>query len=476
MSAVPLILALILGIGGLELPESGRSGIRRDAREPNPRPNIVLLLADDLGYGDLGCYGSQDHRTPRLDALAESGVRFMHAYANAPNCAPTRAALMSGLYAPRTGVYTVKSSKRGKSKHRKLIPTPNRTDLGEEFVTIAEALGDAGYTTGHVGKWHLGKDPTLQGFQFNAGGNAAGHPKSYVSPYGNADLKDGPPGEYLTDRVAAEACGFIAENAGHPFFLQVAFFAVHTPIQGRPDLVESYAASLDDSGDAGYAAMVTALDLAIGKILDELQSSGVHENTVVVFFSDNGGHGLHGDNGSLRGSKGMLYEGGIREPMIVHWPGKAAAGTVCFEPVIGLDCYPTFLQIAGVAREVELDGVSWLPCLKPDARFERGPLFWHFPAYLAAYGKISESLPGEVPSPWRTTPVGAVREGRWKLLEFFEDGRLELYDLLADPGETVNRVEQQPETVEALLAKMRAWRKRLEAPVPSELNPEYEES
>ena len=453
------ILACALSTGFLEA----------RTRQPGERPpNIVLLLADDLGYGDLACYGSPVHRTPHLDALAAGGMVFTNAYANAPNCAPTRAALMSGLYAPRTGIYTVSGSARGKAKNRKLIPTPNRTDLDESFVTLAETLSGAGYTTAHMGKWHLGADPCSQGFDVNVGGNKAGSPRSYHSPYSNPNLEDGPEGEYLTDRMGREASEFIEEHSDDPFFLQLAFFSVHTPIQGRADLVETYGEVLSDSKDAKYAAMVTALDEAVGQVLATLAEQELLENTLVLFFSDNGGRSPWGDNGGLRGSKGMLYEGGIREPLIAHWPGKVSAGSRCLDSVIGLDLYPTLMELAGVSREPDqvLDGVSIMPCLRGEALEEREGLCWHFPAYLQGY------LPSH--GPFRTTPVGAIRRGPWKLMEFFEDGRLELYNLATDSAESNNRAAEEPEVVADLHGRMRAWRERVQAPVPTEANPEYE--
>ena len=436
--------------------------------EVGRRPNVVLLLADDLGYGDLGCYGSGTHRTPHLDALAAGGMVFTNAYANAPNCAPTRAALMSGLYAPRTGIYTVNGSARGKAKNRRLIPIPNRTDLDESFVTLAETLSRAGYATGHVGKWHLGADPCTQGFDVNVAGGKAGAPRSYHSPFSNANLEDGPEGEYLTDRMAREASAFVEKHADQPFFLQLAFFSVHTPIQGRADLVEAYGEALGEGKDANYAAMVTALDEAVGQVLATLAEQDLLENTLVLFFSDNGGRSPWGDNGGLRGSKGMLYEGGIREPLIAHWPGRISAGSRCLDAVIGLDLYPTLMELAGVSRGSDqiLDGISIMPCLRGEPLEKREGLFWHFPAYLQGY------LPEH--GPFRTTPVGAIRHGPWKLMEFFEDGRLELYNLAADSAESVNLAAEEPEVVADLHGRMRAWRERVKAPVPTELNPEYE--
>lgn len=436
-------------------------------------PNIVLIVADDLGWADIGCYGSELHDTPNLDAFAARGVRFTDAYANAPNCAPSRACLLSGLYGPRHGVYTVGSSARGKAEDRRLAPVPNRTDLDGGFVTIAEVLRDAGYATAIVGKWHLGEDPATQGFETNIGGTAAGHPSSYFSPYKNAALPDGPEGEYLTDRLTEEAVGFMRAHAEEPFFLYFPHYAVHTPIQGRADLVEKYRerAKDDPRVKPGYAALVESVDESVGRVLDAIDELGIGERTLVVFFSDNGGHGIYTDNGPLRGSKGMLYEGGVREPLIVVGPGVTRAGDVEDAPVIGLDLYPTILEIAGVERPdgLELDGRSIAPLLAaPGASdWQERPLFWHFPAYLEAYRRGGDS--------WRTTPAGSVRLGRYKLVEFFEDGRLELYDLEEDIGEVRDLVAGRPEEAARLHRVLRAWRERVDAPVPGEREPGYRE-
>lgn len=443
---------------------------------PHPRPNLVLLLADDLAWNDLGCTGHGLHRTPHLDRLAREGTRFSAAYSNGPNCAPTRAALMSGLYAPRTGVYTVGSAQRGKSENRRLIPVPNRSDLPEEVATLAEVLRTAGYATAHVGKWHLGPDPRTHGFDLNVAGNARGAPRTYHSPYRDPDLPDGPEGEYLTDRLAAEAVAFLEAHAradsGRPFFLYLPFFSVHTPIQGRADLVERYrelAGEGAPDGRVAYAAMVGALDEALGRVLEALERLELDDRTLVVFTSDNGGHGVHADPRPLRGSKGMLYEGGVRVPLIARWPGRVRAGATSDVPAITLDLYPTLLAAAGVSlpEGVNPDGIDLIPVLEGGEDPGERALFWHFPAYLQAYGSDQ--------GPWRTTPAGAVRVGSHKLIEFFEDGRRELYDLATDPGETRDLSTEEPELTERLAARLAAWRDATGAPVPREPNPGFRE-
>lgn len=435
--------------------------------------NVVLIVADDLGWSDIGCFGSEIHRTPNLDALAERGVRFTNAYANAPNCAPSRASLMTGLYTPRHGIYTVGSSARGRAADRALIPTPNRTDLDGSFVTLAEALRDAGYSTATIGKWHLNADPTEHGFEINIGGSHAGHPKSYFSPYKNPALVDGPEGEYLTDRLADEAVGFLRAHAEQPFFLYLPFFTVHTPIQGRPEMVAEQRARAehDPRIKPAYAAMVERMDHAVGRVIGALDELALADNTVVLFVSDNGGHGVYTDNTPLRGSKGMLYEGGIRVPLLIAGRRVARAGASEPAPVIGTDLFPTILELVGVSppEQQALDGRSLAPLLEsasvPGDPWHTRAIHWHFPAYLEAYrsGK----------NPWRTTPAAAVRVGRYKLIEFFEDGRCELYNLNDDPSETRDLSTTDPARVKEMQGLMRAWRSEISAPVPTLREPRH---
>jgi arylsulfatase A-like enzyme len=467
----------LLGGGALAAAGAG-PGLRlralRGADSRTRKPNVVLLLIDDLGWKDAGFMGSRYYETPHVDRLAREGMTFTSAYANAPNCAPTRACLLSGQYGPRHGVYTVGSSARGRAEHRKLIPIRNNPVLPPKTVTIAEALQRAGYVCGHVGKWHLGADPgsgpRAQGFDVNVAGNRAGSPRGYFSPYRNRDLPDGPRGEYLTDRLTAEAVRFIEQNRARPFFLYLCHYAVHTPLQAKPKLVEKYRPKPPDGGHRNptYAAMIDSVDQGVGRILAKLDELKLADDTVVIFFSDNGGYGPATSMAPLRGAKGMLYEGGIREPMIVRWPGKVRAGSRCDVPVIGLDFYPTMLALAGAEADPQhvLDGESLVPLLRGTGSPKRDAIFWHFPAYLQAYRG------GE--GPWRTTPAGAVRAGDWKLIEFFEDGRLELYNLKDDIGEKRNLADKLPDRTRALHRRLAAWRRRVGAPVPTKRNPKYD--
>ena len=448
----------------------GASTSERSAADRD-RPNIVLIVADDLGWSDLSCQGSKFYETPNIDGLASSGLRFTNAYANAPNCAPTRASLLTGLYTPRHGIYTVGSSKRGKARFRKLVPTENKTELGDDFVTLPEVLKTRGYRNGSFGKWHLGEDPRTQGFHVNVGGTTQGHPKSYTSPYSNKALPDGEDGEYLTDRLTDEACAFMARNKERPFFCYLSYFAVHTPIQPKEGSTKKFEEKVETKqaaagqDNAKYAGMVATLDANVGRVLAKLKELEVDDNTIVIFVSDNGGLSRVTSNRPLRGGKGMLYEGGIRVPWIVRHPAIERRGETIDTPVITSDLFVTLAAMAGVeaAKIPKNDGVNLTPLLR-GAAFEPRVLAWHFPAYLE-----DDVAAGT----WRCTPASALRFGRHKLLHFFETGKLELYDLEADPGETTDIADKEPGLVvdlEALLAK---WRLELDAPIPSEREPEY---
>jgi arylsulfatase A-like enzyme len=444
-----------------------------DADDPQRPPNFVFILVDDLGWTDVGFMGAAVFETPNIDRLAGEGMVFTSAYANAPNCAPSRACLLTGQYTPRHGVYTVNSAERGKKKNRRIIPTPNTKTLAPTFVTIAEALRDAGYVSASIGKWHLGEGaetgPLGQGFEVNVGGHKLGHPKSYFSPYKNAELPDGPQGEHLTDRLTDEAIAFIEANREKAFFLYLPYYAVHTPIQAKKELSAKYREKIGDGGaNPKYAAMIETTDDNIGRLMKRLEELEIDENTVVFFFSDNGGYAGVTTMAPLRGFKGMLYEGGIRVPMFVRWSGTIDASTKCVTPVLGTDFFPTILEMAGIERpdDQALDGVSLMPLLSQAGELERPAIFWHFPAYLES-GKGVKGL-------WRTTPAGAVRVGDWKLIEFFEDGRIELYNLADDLGERNDLAETMPEKAAELLGILRTWRESVAAPVPSTPNPDYE--
>jgi arylsulfatase A-like enzyme len=440
------------------------------------RPNIVLIFIDDMGWRDVGFMGSQYYETPNIDKLAGKGMVFTNAYSNAPNCAPARACLLSGQYGPRHGVYTVGTSSRGRSKFRKLVPIENTTVLDSKIVTIAQAIKPAGYVSASIGKWHLGDDPQFgpigQGFDVNIAGYSAGHPqKGYFVPYNNPELPDGPQGEYLTDRLTDEALNFIETNKDRPFFLYLPHYAVHTPLQAKAELIEKYKNKAGSNGQNNpkYAAMIESADQGVGRILDKLDELELAEDTIVFFFSDNGGVKGITSNEPLRGGKGMLYEGGIREPMVVCWPGVVKPGTTSDTPVIGIDLYPTILEMTGAPtpKGKLLDGESIVPILKGQKDLNRKAIFWHFPAYLE--GKAE----GARDPQFRTRPGGAVRAGDWKLIEYFEDGALELYNLTDDIAEQNNLAKTMPGKVSELHKLMLAWRKAVNAPVPIELNPDY---
>ena len=439
------------------------------------KPNIILILADDQGWKDAGFMGSKYYDTPVLDALAASGMTFTNAYANAPNCAPTRACLLTGLYTPRHGIYTVNSSARGKSAFRRLIPIENKTILDTSFITIAEVMVKHGYATTSIGKWHLGNDsiglPQSQGFDENIGGYHRGHPRSYFSPYNNPYLSDGPEGEYLTDRLTDEAIDFIERNMDNPFFLYLPHYAVHTPIQAK-DSITTIFISREPEGkqkNPKYAAMIKSLDEGIGRVVNKIEELELSDNTIIIFMSDNGGHGMVTGMEPLRGSKGMLYEGGIRVPFIVSWPDKIEAGIKSDIPVAGTDLFLTILKLSGIKapKGFETDGLSIDRILFQKKRFKTRPLFWHFPAYLESYKGMKDV--------WRTTPASAVRSGDWKLIEFYENGKIELYNLKKDIGETNDLSEKYPEKKNELYKLLDDWRKETNAPIPTETNPEFDE-
>lgn len=458
-----LLLLVLVTPSPAQVPES--------SKDAGP-PDIVLLFVDDLGVRDPSFMGGKHGPTPHIDRIASEGMVFTSAYANAPNCAPSRAAIMSGQWAARTGVYTVGSSARGKKTERRWIPVRNRTTLDPGVRTLAEGLKAAGYTTMHVGKWHLGpagspSGPKAQGFDRQIAGGKAGHPKSYFSPYRNAQLEDGPEGEYLTDRLTTEALKFLEPGEGPPRFLHMSYFTVHTPIQPRPDLLEVLRSGGHERRAARYAAMIRALDESVGRILKAIEESG--RDTLVVFTSDNGGHGAYTSHEPSRGSKGMLYEGGIRVPLALRWPGKIAAGTRAAVPVQLFDLHPTFLTLGGAKPEqlAPLDGVDLAPLLLRGEAPPKRALFWHFPAYLERY----RALPPEVR--WRAVPSSVIRLGRHKLIDDLEQGRQLLFDLEVDPSERKDLADARPEIVAELLAELDSWRRRTRAAMPTERNPAW---
>jgi arylsulfatase A-like enzyme len=438
------------------------------------KPNIVFFFIDDMGWTDLGFMGSKYYESPNIDRLAGEGMVFDSAYANAPNCAPSRACLMSGQYGPRHGIFTVGDPKRGNHAHRKLEPTPNKTVLDDKFITLGESLQAGGYKTATMGKWHLGADPTTQGFDVNIAGKTWGSPSGggYHSPLNYPNLVVKEKGVYLTDALTDKAVEFIEKNKSKPFFLYLTHYAVHTPIQAKDDLRKKYQAKKPSKShkNAKYAAMIESVDDSVGRVLATLERLKLSDNTVVIFFSDNGGHVGATSNFPLRGYKGMLYEGGIREPFIMKWPGQIKAGSTNSTPIIGIDLYPTLLEITGTQapKGYTLDGESIVPLLTGKGALKRDAIFWHFPCYLQGSG--------DPRGPFRTTPAGAIRLGDYKLIEFFEDGELQLYNIKKDISEKTNLVDSMPDKVKQLHARMKAWRKEVNAPVPTTPNPKYKGS
>lgn len=438
-------------------------------------PNIIYINVDDLGYKDLGVMGSQYYETPNIDQLAREGMLFTQAYAAAANCAPSRACLLSGLNTPRHGIYTVGNSDRGNEKTRRIIPAANIEILPDSIYTLAEMLRDNGYITGTFGKWHLGEDPTNQGFKVNVGGSHRGNPGKggYFSPYNLANLPDGPKGEFLTDRLTTEAISFLRANKKKPFFLYLPYYTVHTPIMGKDSLVAIFQQKEKGNGQDNpeYAAMIASLDENVGRLLLELQQLNLADQTIIIFTSDNGGIRDISYQNPLRAGKGSYYEGGIRVPLIIRWPGRIEKGSHSDVPVTNLDFYPTIQKIIQAnPKNKLLDGVDISPVLSGKDVGER-PLFWHFPVYLQAYNPKEDG--GRDPL-FRTRPGSVVRKGNWKLHEYFENGDIELYNLKEDSGETSNVADQYPEKAAELLFLLRQWREKVKGPVPKEVNPFYD--
>ena len=449
----------------------------QEDKKEDQTPNIVMILVDDLGWKDTHTYGSDYYQTPNIDKLAEGGMTFTNAYASASNCAPSRACLLSGKYPPRHGIYTVGSSERGKTELRKLIPSPNNTVLHDSIITIAEELKIVDYVTASIGKWHLGDDPCTQGFDMNIGGTHLGHPKSYFSPYKNKALKDSFDGEYLTDRLTNEAIRFIEQNKDQKFFLYLPYFTVHSPLQAKRDLIEKYDKREGDEGqnNSVYAAMVEAMDENVGRIIAALDSLDLSGNTLLIFTSDNGGVVQTSSQYPLSYGKGSYYEGGIRVPLIVNWPGKIKPNSKSDVPVSNIDFYPTLLEAARINEPVSeiLDGQSLMPLLFGEENFDAlRPIFWHFPIYLQS---TNDQFKDGRDMFFRTRPGSVLRAGKWKLHEYFEDGAIELYNLQDDPGELNNLAEEYPEIVKKLFQSLLEWRTETKAPVPNEHNPYYDE-
>lgn len=473
------------------------------AAEPPSKPNIILILADDLGWNDLGCMGSTFHETPRIDALAKQGALFRSAYAASPVCTPTRGSILTGKYPSRINVTNVSGTRGSTGPGYKLNGPSNVGSMPDSDITLAEALKAAGYATAHIGKWHLAAHgdqerktyPQGRGFDLNVAGGEAGQPGSYYFPYQDKQhpgfnvpgLEDGKPGDYVTDVLTDRAVRFIEQNAGKPFFLNLWHFAVHTPIQPRKDKVAKYKEKAEKLGldrankeaqlehqsfsqlqqnNPDYAALLDSLDESVGRILDTLQRLKLEENTIVVFFSDNGGLSTGPGAKSptsvrpLRAGKAWLYEGGIRVPLIIRYPGAVKAGRTLEAPVVSTDLYPTLLELAGLPLRPQqhVDGVSLKPLLNggKDA-LDREAIYFHYPHYhhINTMG-----------------PSGAVRAGDYKLVEPYETGKVELYNLRDDIGETKDLAAEKPELAAKLAKMLDDWRKSSGSKMP-EANPAY---
>jgi arylsulfatase A-like enzyme len=433
-------------------------------------PNIVFILADDLGWTDMGFAGSRFYETPHLDGLAAGGMRLTSFYGSL-NGAPARAAFFSGQYAPRTGVYATGSLERGEASERKLIPPPNRAGLPASTATLATVLKQGGYATGIFGKWQLGLEPGNH--PKNRGFDEVFLAEGKYFDFSTEPALEGSRETYLTDLLTERALDFLERHQEGPFFLHLAHFAVHAPYEGKRSLISRFEKKPPAGGhrDAVYAAMIASLDESVGRLLAKLDELNIATRTVVIFSSDNGGVGGYPltdggnrrvgitDNAPLRGGKGMLYEGGIRVPFAVRWPGGTQPGSRSPQPCLHVDIFPTLCEIAGIRPPANhvLDGISLVPLLRdPGAHLGRDAIFWHFPGYIEAHGR-----PG-----WRMTPGAAVRAGNFKLIESFEDGRAELYNLIEDIGENNNLVHSLPEKAAELREKLAAWRNEVNAPMP----------
>lgn len=478
-----LSLVLLIGLHSSSLLQAA------SAKSKQKPLNIVFLLVDDLGYMDVGCNNPDTfYETPNIDRLANSGMRFTNGYAACPVCSPTRYSILSGKYPSRVDATDWFVGKRS----GKFLPAELIDHMPLEEVTIAEALKEHDYTTFFAGKWHLGNEeqfwPTKQGFDINKGGWRSGAPFGikgigggrYFSPYGNPRLTDGPKGEHLPNRLARETASFIDANKERPFLAYLSFYSVHTPLMAPKQLVEKYEAKAKRLGltdkiefadeeqiwptkkprkvrilqnHAIYAAMVEAMDTAIGKVLNQIEASGLKDHTAVMLIGDNGGlstsEGSPTSNLPLRGGKGWLYEGGIREAYLIRWPGVTKPGSICDVPVTSTDFYPTILEMANLPSKPKqhLDGVSLVPVLKGGKSLNRDALYWHYPHYSNQGG-----MPG-----------AAIRQGNWKLIERFEDGRVHLYNLKNDIEEKQNLASRCPQRVNSMRKKLHQFYKQTDA-------------
>lgn len=483
----PIVISLFL---------LGYSCSQNDQASEGQKPNVIFLLVDDLGWTDLTCYGSTFYETPNIDRLASGGMLFTNAYAAASVCSPTRASILTGKYPARLNITDWIPGQD--PQNRPLLGSKDKHELPLEEQTIAEALASEGYETAFFGKWHLGEPgffPENQGFGLNIGGHWAGQPASYFYPYKNdrkrwdvPGLDGGKDGEYLTDRLTQESIQFIENNKEGPFLLYFAYYNVHTPIQAKPELVQKYERKMAqypiESGEPiieerdaitkqkqdnpTYAGMVQSVDESVGALLDKLEELGLSDNTVIIFTSDNGGlttlpkgYQIPTAVTPLRAGKGWLYEGGIRVPAIIKWPGKVEKNSRSSTPIISTDFYPTILEMTGTSPipNQHNDGESLLPLLTQQGDLSREALFWHFPHYHGS----------------KNRPSAAIRMGNYKLIEWFEDQSQELYNLEADISEQNNLMEEMPKKAAELSTLLHQWQKNIGALKPQP-NPNFKVS
>ncbi|MFP6612390.1 MAG: sulfatase [Pirellulales bacterium] len=461
----PFVRSALYALALLILPPAAFAAADRPAK-----PNILFIMIDDLGWMDLHCQGNERLHTPNIDRLAEQGMRFTDAYAAAPVCSPTRAAVLTGLAPARLRITNhIPDQKRFTPKDAKLEPAAMLNYLPSEHVTIAERLKEAGYATGFFGKWHLAGSrvpkkqgmgdvryyPERQGFDINRGGCAMGGPFSFFDPYNLHNLPDRRRGQYMPDRFADEVIEFVRENRERPFLSFLWNYTVHWPMEAPQALIEKYQKRKDLGRlDPRYAAMIEAMDQSLGRILDEIDRLKLSDNTLVIFTSDNGAFGGVADLAPLRAAKGFLYEGGIRVPLIVRWPGVVPVGAVSDEPVISMDFFPTILDAANLKADekVPVDGQSLMPLLRRTEKLKRTAIYFHYPNYAFHGGNRLGS---------------AIRDGNYKLLERFDDGSLELYDLKNDIGEKNNVASAKPDLAAALRKKLKIWRTETDAAMPT---------
>ena len=451
LNPVPVLILWATLVGCAQIPQKTESA----------PPSVILVLADDLGWADISCQGSA-WATPAIDQLAAEGVRLTRAYSNGPNCAPSRACLMTGLDVAEHGVFTVAPAARGKKENRKLVPPKTRRTLEDDEITIAEMLQSSGYRSAHIGKWHLGEDPRSQGFDVSIAGDRRGHPKTHLAPWKLPHLPEQEDGTELADALTDHAIEFIRDCGDQPYLLVLSHYAVHTPVQVSDEALKRWQKIWPEGTrrQQKYAALVESVDRSVRRLMDEVSTADGNRETVILFTSDNGGLEGFTDNGPLRGGKGMLYEGGIRVPLIA-WGDRIPGGRVNeTDPVQLTDLVPTFLEWAQaeIPPQLPLAGTSLVALLEDGTSLPERDLYWHFPAYLAGAAKRHGI--------WRTTPVSAIMRGDDKLLEFFESGERQLYDL-SDASEEENLSTDQPQKTMDLHQRLNRWREDRKMPMPT---------